>query len=95
MMFMRLRRHYANSRIAIQQIRSGEWDFRFNDISDTCCTAHRDGLTLWVGNGGFFCEIEGRRAFGLLFRHYVWWAAARKARREEDAKHVLIDLSAT
>jgi hypothetical protein len=68
---------FKNARKVVQQIRAGEWVPRYNSLSDKCITAHRGDLKLWIGNGPFFCDIEDK-AFGLFWRHYVWWAAARK-----------------
>lgn len=77
----------------IAQIRAGEWTFVYNPLCGMCCTAVRKDLHLWVGNGGFFLDIRIMRssdadqnAFGLILRHYVWWAAARKATSEANRK---------
>jgi len=80
-------RRWKNARAVISQIRNGEWKFRFNPYTRGCCTATRKGVELWVGNGGFFLDVGHSNVFGLIFRHYVWWAAARKARKEEDFRN--------
>lgn len=77
-------RRYKNSRIAVQQIRAGEWVPKYNSISREHITAHRGCLELWIGNGSWFCDIERDMYFGLFWRHYVWWAAARKLKRNAD-----------
>lgn len=79
------------ARAVVKQIKRGEWSLEFNSTTNSCCTASRNELELWVGNGGYFCELsEASRlrsnAFGPLFRHYVWWAAARRAVRNENIK---------
>ena len=75
---------FKNARKVIQQIRSGEWVPRFNSFSCEHLTAKRDGLELWLGNGSFFCEIRDKDCFGLFWRHYVWWSAARKLKADAD-----------
>lgn len=80
-------RRYQNARAVVQQIRNGEWAFQYNSLCDLCCVAHRGEREMWVGNGGFFLDVDHSNAFGLIFRHYVWWAAARKARHQEDRRN--------
>jgi hypothetical protein len=73
------RARLRNARAVIAQIRAGEWEFQYNHMAQCCCTAIRDGRELWVGNGAFFCDMRyGEPAFGLILRHWVWHAAARK-----------------
>lgn len=85
--------HFKNARSCIKQIRDGEWIPRFNNIDKQHYTAHRGEYRLWLANGSFFCEIDefkGERclpAFGLFFRHYVWFAAARRLKIEADSGH--------
>lgn len=82
---------FRNARCAIQQIRAGEWTPRFNPLGGENYAALRGDMKLWIGNGAFFCEITTNeqgdpavgRYFGLVWRHWVWWAAARKLRRLE------------
>lgn len=78
---------WNNAKIVIQQISDGEWEFNYNPMTGHCCNAIRLNRKLWVGNGGWFVDVDDSNAFGLIFRHYVWWAAARRARLSEDAKH--------
>lgn len=86
---------FNNAKKCVKQIKNGEWNKRINAIDGNVYTAHRDGYRLWLANGSFFCEIEefnGEKcqpAFGLLFRHYVWFAAARslKKKAEHSIKH--------
>ena len=87
---------FRNAQTAIGQIKRGEWMPLWNPYSMKHLTAHRDGLELWLGNGSFFCDISGNAPFrcdgsgntyfGLFWRHYVWFAAARKLRRSADKK---------
>lgn len=81
---------FKNARIAIQQIRNGEWKPVWSEFSAEHLTAVRGDMRLWIGNGAFFCEINrgdkdsGPGALGLVWRHYVWWAAAWKFKRKAD-----------
>ena len=87
---------FRNAQKVIEQIKRGEWRPIWNPYSRKHLTAHRDGLVLWLGNGAFFCDISGNQFFhcdarlnnyfGLFWRHYVWFAAARKLRRSADRK---------
>ena len=79
-------KRYANAKKAIAQIRAGEWDPHYNPLSRAHLTANRNGLELWIGNGAWFCEIRGGTGnyFGLFWRHYVWWAAARQMKSRAD-----------
>ena len=81
-------KRYANAKKAVVQIRAGEWEPKYNPLSRANLTAKRGNLELWIGNGAWFCEIRGGSAnyFGLIWRHYVWWAAARRLRLEADAE---------
>jgi len=53
-------------------------------IDGVIYTARRENYRLWLANGPFFCEIDEfneekcKPAFGFIWRHYVWWAAARR-----------------
>ena len=80
---------YKNARTAVAQIRSGEWVPRYNPLSRAHLTADSKGLELWIGNGAWFCEIRGgeRTYFGLFWRHYVWWAAARKLKADAERNY--------
>jgi hypothetical protein len=75
---------YRNAKKAIKQIRAGEWVPEYNPYSREHLTACRGDLELWIENGAFSCEARDRnyvlknKYFGLFWRHYVWWAAARK-----------------
>lgn len=92
-------RRYRNARTSIKQIRAGEWLPEWNIYSKSHLTAGRDDLELWIGNGPFFCEIQPRfrhpqwreavpAYFGLFWRHYVWWAAARRMKTKADRGYV-------
>lgn len=84
---------FKNAKAVVRQIQSGEWDAIVNVIGGEIYTAERNGYRLWLANGPFFCEIDefnGEKcapAFGLVWRHYVWWMAARNIRLK---KHVPI-----
>jgi len=69
-----------------RRVRAGEWTFEYNELVGHSCWARRNGRKMWVGNGGFFLDINGMDAFGLILRHYVWLAAVGKAREESDMK---------
>ena len=78
-----------NANAVIRQLRECEWEFVFNPLTGDCLDARRGDDYLWVGNGAFSCEVcrpHGQalepRVFGLLLRHYVWWAAARSATKK-------------
>lgn len=83
---------FNNAKNAIRQIRNGEWTPRWNDISEAHLTASRGEYRLWLGNGAYFCEVTLQDkdsepgAFGLIWRHWVWWAAARKLKSDADQK---------
>lgn len=74
-------RRYRNARACVAQIRAGEWVPRYNSLSDKYITAHRGPLELWIGNGAWFCDIQPAEHFGVFWRYYVWWAAARRLAR--------------
>jgi hypothetical protein len=80
----KFKQRLKNANAVIAQLRAGEWEFRFNDLAGKCFTARRKGRLLWVGDGGFFCDVNEKNAFGLLLRHYVWWMAARRERNKWD-----------
>lgn len=82
---------FRNAKTCIAQIRRGEWVPEYNIYSRKHLTARRKGLELWLGNGAFFCDIDNT-CFGLIWRHLVWWAAARKLRRDADRVHHILVL---
>ena len=81
---------FNNARTVIQQIRRGEWEVEPDGNTDTVYAAARCGYRLWLANGTFFCEVtefygdKCKPAFGLLWRHYVWFAAARKLKKQAE-----------
>jgi hypothetical protein len=79
---------YKNARVVVKQIKQGEWVCHYNSINGKCYIAKRKGVELWIGNGAFFCEIRDVEpsSFGLIFRHYVWWAAARNLLKNQLVK---------
>lgn len=70
----KLKIRWKNARAAVRQLKAGEWEFKFNPMSNCCCTAQRGENEMWVTNGPFFCDVNEHNAFGLILRHYVWWA---------------------
>lgn len=83
---MEIVERWKNSRAVIGQIRAGEWVPLWNRLDCSYITAERDGKALWLGNGPFFCDVSNLNAFGLLLRHYVWYAAARKLVKDATKK---------
>nr|DAU58072.1 MAG TPA: hypothetical protein [Caudoviricetes sp.] len=81
-----------NARNVVEQIKRGEWEPIINSHCEEALTAKRDGYRLWLGNGPFFCDVEEfngvkcKPAFGLLLRHYVWYAAAGNLKRNAENK---------
>jgi len=79
-------RYLKNTKLVIRQIRNGEWIPRVNGCDGEIYSASRNGHKLWLANGAFFCEVvevdgvKCKKAFGLILRHVVWWAGARKLR---------------
>ena len=78
--------NYKNAKRVIEQIKNGEWYFHVNSLGD-CYIATRGSRELQVGGKGSRCDIDYMNAFGLLFRHWVWHAAAKhekiKAKKRE------------
>ncbi|MFP1844429.1 hypothetical protein ACLEDU_02480 [Lonsdalea quercina] len=84
---------FRNARKVIKQIRSGEWSSTGID-SGNVYSACRDGREIWLSNGAFFCDLvdpsdrtTSLMAFGLVWRHWVWWAAARKLKGDIERKN--------
>jgi len=70
---------YKNARKCIDQINNGEWVPSVHANNGIYTSAFRKDKELWLAYGAFFCEIsEPAPHFGWLWRHYVWWVAARK-----------------
>lgn len=72
-------RHYHNAKICVAQIKRGEWTPSWNPLSRSYITAERSGRELWLANGPWFCDIDNKNYFGLLWRWRVWWASRRLA----------------
>ncbi len=66
--------------LVVKQLKNDEWDFIWDEDRSTSFFACRNDLKLWVGNGGFFTDINEANVFGYLWRHYVYWFAAIKKR---------------
>lgn len=80
---------FKNAQKVIAQIKNGKWKPRWDSIRKAHLTANRGELELWLGNGSFFCEIIDKNRqpyFGLIWRHYVWWAAGRNLKLLADKK---------
>ena len=74
--------NYRRAKQVIAEIKQGLWVPRYNNLMDTHPTAYLNGHALWLSNGPAFCDIEDLNAFGYLFRHWVWFAAAGKLYRD-------------
>jgi hypothetical protein len=81
---------FKNAKTVIRQIKAREWRAHYNPLSRRHLTAHNGTLQLWIGNGAWFCEIDGGSGnyFGLVWRHYVWWLAAKKLTNDADKQIV-------
>lgn len=81
---------WANSRKVVGEIKRGEWECeRVIDGIVYKIQRKSDGLILWVANGPFFLAkdhgfAKRNNIFGYIFRHYVWWAAARKLKKNKE-----------
>lgn len=91
MLFKSFRIRMHNAFLAVQQIKDGEWVLDPNRAANEHLTARRNGAVMWLGNGPFY--LSARKGsydadkpcyFGLFWRHYVWWAAARKMKMDAD-----------
>lgn len=72
---MSFKQHYLNAKTCIAQIKRGEWIPNWNPLHNAYLAAYRGGMRLWIANGSFFTDIDDKNYFGLLFRHWVWFAA--------------------
>lgn len=88
---------YKNAKFVIEEIRQGKWKPQLNSGCGRHLVAthilykkeFRRGEELWLANGPFFLTINAPHQkhqcpFGLFWRHWVWWAAARKLRIDAD-----------
>lgn len=83
---------FKNAHKIIAQIRANEWEPVYSDRSNCCVAACRENLHLWLSGDSWFCDIvddnlRDMRCFGLFWRHYVWWAAARHLKAEANNKY--------
>ena len=87
-----LRQQYRNAMTIIEQMKRGEWEFGGSYINSSggkffrCFDATRHGDVLWVANGGFFCQVEGKPCELGLFGHLVWHFGAKQAKRALERK---------
>ena len=69
-------------------MKDGEWEPKFNSMSNSVLILRRDGKEWWVWGGSFFCDsYGGPRVAGLWLRHWVYYAAANKIRKEGNKKY--------
>lgn len=77
--------NYQRAKLVVSQIKGGEWRGRYNSISMDVLTIERKGVEIWVGNLSFNCEVYRpnaiRNGFGLIWRHWVWFAAQSERKR--------------
>lgn len=70
--------NYQRAKKVIQQFKNNEWKFQYNKHSREALTADRGSLVMWCGNGGFFTNIRNdKNTFGMILRHWVYWAGIR------------------
>lgn len=77
---------YKRAKTVVEQLKRGEWKGRFNDIASGVLTLERDGVSLWVANTSFDCEIHYPKSinyFGYFWRHWVWFVAQKERRESE------------
>jgi len=83
---------FKNARKVVSMLKSGA--FTPYMIEGECYTAESEIGDLWLASGSFFCEMRKKNtreyigAFGLFWRHYVWFAAGRKFKRSAERKPV-------
>lgn len=82
---------YRNAMTIIEQMKRGEWEFTGWYPFDRrpgfeCYTANRDGVELWVANGGFFCGIRDKPWELGVFGHLVWHFGAKQRKRTLERK---------
>ncbi|RKJ92165.1 hypothetical protein D6R50_06325 [Aeromonas veronii] len=90
-MIKRLQQQYRNALAVIEQMKRGEWEFKghYQDEHSPkfeCYTAERNGVELWVANGGFFCGVRYRYWELGIFGHLVWHFGAKQAVRTLERK---------
>ena len=78
--------HRKNAIAVVRQIRRGEWVPHTWPDDGTFHYFKRKRLKIWTASGGWFVQLYDPNvdAFGLFWRHYVWWAALRKAVKQAD-----------
>ena len=75
-----------NAITVIKQMRRGEWvaDGHYEQESSarfTVFTINRNGVEIWVANGGFFCGVEDKPWELGIFGHLVWHFGAKQLKR--------------
>lgn len=95
------KQRWENARAVVQQLKNGGWNFEYCEEYDDIFAATREPMRLWVCNGGWFCDIsigfKNTNAFGLIFRHYVYWFGVfpirKKLLKEHRNKKKVIDVT--
>lgn len=90
-MIKRLQQQYRNARAVIEQMKRGEWEFKGHYQYEwspefKCYTAVRNGVELWVANGGFFCGVRDKPWELGICGHLVWHFGAKQAVRTLERK---------
>lgn len=78
-----------NAIAIVNQMHNGEWEFsgHFYNGKFNCFEATRNGITLWLASGGWFCSVKGEPwQLGHLGGWIVWLFAGRKYAREMERK---------
>lgn len=85
-MFKDFIQRYHNAKKVVAQINAGLWKPETNSIAGKHYTAiGPNNAELWI-TGPFYITIYRSNPcpFGLFWRHYVWWFAARKLKNDAD-----------
>lgn len=76
--------NYLRAKKVVGQINNGDWTADYSERNDAVYTIKNNGVEIWVCSGGFNCKIhrpDEVDAFGLFWRHWVWFSA-QKIRRK-------------
>lgn len=90
-MFEKFIQRYKNAKKVVAQIKNGEYIPQTNEFDRKHYHASSsDGIDLWIANAWSLTIISGTNysartcPFGTFWRHYVWWFAARKLKKDAD-----------